>query len=249
MRKLLTGYAIYFNLRHKRTGHLFQNRYKSFVCEEDAYQLELLRYIHLNPLRAGLVEDLTALDSYSWSGHSVIMGKSVLEGQDADNILSLFSKNKIVARRQYRQFIADGIPLGKREEFGSGRKMTKKLLEEWGEKPYDQRVLGSGEFIEELRMRRELEAKFTSPLEIKEIVMQVCCYFDVAPEELKMKSRAVKIVAARSLICYLAVRRLGHNGVEVGSHVNLARAGVSVVATRGERIVRENQALFALIDK
>jgi putative transposase len=151
MRKLLTGYAIYFNLRHKRSGHLFQNRYKSFVCEEDAYQLELLRYIHLNPLRAGLVEDLTALDSYSWSGHSVIMGKSVLEGQDADNILSLFSKNKIVARRQYRQFIADGIPLGKREEFGSGRKMTKKLLEEWGEEPYDQRVLGSGEFIEELR--------------------------------------------------------------------------------------------------
>src|SRR6266496_981480 len=71
MRRLLTGYAIYFNLRHKRSGHLFQNRYKSFVCEEDAYQLELVRYIHLNPLRAGLVEDLSALDSYTWSGHSV----------------------------------------------------------------------------------------------------------------------------------------------------------------------------------
>jgi putative transposase len=62
MRKLLTGYAIYFNLRHKRSGHLFQNRYKSLVCEEDTYLLELTRYIHLNPLRAGLVKDIKALD-------------------------------------------------------------------------------------------------------------------------------------------------------------------------------------------
>jgi len=249
MRRLLTGYAIYFNFRHKRSGHLFQNRYKSFVCEEEAYQLELVRYIHLNPLRAGLVEDLTALESYVWSGHSVIMGKSVLEGQDADMILSLFSKNKSVARRQYWQFIFDGIPLGKREELGSGRKMTKKLLEEWGEKPYDQRVLGSGEFIEELRMRRDLEAKITPPLEIKEIVGKVCRCFDVAPEELKQKSRAMKIVTARSVISYLAVRRLGQSGVEVGRHVNLTRAGVCIAANRGESIVQENQALLGLIDK
>jgi REP element-mobilizing transposase RayT len=52
MRRLLTGYANYYTLRHKRSGHLFQNRYKSFVCKVDAYQLELVRYIHLNPLRA-----------------------------------------------------------------------------------------------------------------------------------------------------------------------------------------------------
>jgi len=163
-------------------------------------------------------------------------------------ILCLYSKNKSMARRQYQQFIADGIPLGKHEEFGSGRKMTKKLLEEWGEEPYDQRVLGSGEFVEELRMRRELEVKFRRPLEIKEIVVKVCRCFDVAPEELQQKSRAVKIVAARSVICYLAVRRLGQGGVEVGRHVNLARAGVSVAANRGQSIFRENQALLALID-
>ena len=64
MRRLLTGYAIYFNLRHKRAGHLFLNCYQSIVCEEDAYLLELVRDIHLNPLRAGLVPDLATLDSY-----------------------------------------------------------------------------------------------------------------------------------------------------------------------------------------
>jgi len=75
MRRLMTGYAVTFNKRHKRSGHLFQNRYKSVVCEEDAYLLELIRYIHLNPLRAGLVKDLKELDKYPWTGHSAILGR------------------------------------------------------------------------------------------------------------------------------------------------------------------------------
>ena len=68
MRRIMTGYAVTFNRRHKRSGHLFQNRYKSIVCEEDPYLLELIRYIHLNPLRAGLVKDLGGLDEYPWTG-------------------------------------------------------------------------------------------------------------------------------------------------------------------------------------
>ncbi len=75
MRRLMTGYAVTFNIRHRRSGHLFQNRYKSVICEEDAYLLELIRYIHLNPLRAKLVEDLKSLDKYPWSGHSAILGR------------------------------------------------------------------------------------------------------------------------------------------------------------------------------
>jgi len=75
MRRLMTGYAVTFNKRHKRSGHLFQNRYKSVVCEGDPYLLELIRYIHLNPLRAGLVKNLRELDKYPWTGHSVIMGR------------------------------------------------------------------------------------------------------------------------------------------------------------------------------
>ena len=64
MRKLLTGYAVNYNIRHKRHGHLFQNRYKSIVCEADTYFKELVRYIHLNPLRAGLVDTMKKLDWY-----------------------------------------------------------------------------------------------------------------------------------------------------------------------------------------
>ena len=75
MRRLMTGHAVTFNKRHKRSGHLFQNRYKSIICEEDPYLLELIRYIHLNPLRAKLVQDLKELDKYPWTGHSAILGR------------------------------------------------------------------------------------------------------------------------------------------------------------------------------
>ena len=63
MRRLLSGYAISYNRRHRRHGHLFQNRYKSIVCEEDPYFKELVRYIHLNPIRAKSVASLGLADS------------------------------------------------------------------------------------------------------------------------------------------------------------------------------------------
>ena len=88
MRKLLAGYAVTFNRRHRRHGHLFQNRFKSILCEEDVYLQELVRYIHLNPLRAGLVKDIRELGSYAYSGHFVLMGKKKIAWQDRDYVLS-----------------------------------------------------------------------------------------------------------------------------------------------------------------
>jgi REP element-mobilizing transposase RayT len=74
MRRLLTGYAVSFNHRHRRHGHLFQNRFKSILCQEDLYLKELVVYIHLNPLRAKLVSEFKDLGKYPYAGHSVIMG-------------------------------------------------------------------------------------------------------------------------------------------------------------------------------
>jgi hypothetical protein len=249
MRKLLTGYAIYFNLRHKRSGHLFQNRYKSIVCEENTYLLELVRYIHLNPLRVGLVDDLTGLDHYAWSGHSVVVGSQVLEGQCVDEVLALFAPEKREAVKRYRQFVADGIALGKRNELGGERRITKDLLEELDEESYDARILGSGEFIKELRQMRELDAKFPRVLTIREIVATICRHYELEPETLQQKNRAAKVTTARSVICYLAVRLMGHNGAEVGKLLNLLRAGVSVAADRGEQIVKSDPTLLTLVDK
>lgn len=91
MRRLLTSYALGFNLRHKRVGHLFQNRYKSIVCEEEIYLLELVKYIHLNPVRAG-ISTPDDLIRYTWSGHAVLMGETELAGQATSEVLSRFRK-------------------------------------------------------------------------------------------------------------------------------------------------------------
>ena len=90
MRRLLTGYAMWFNRRHRRHGQLFQNRYKSIVCQEDIYLKELIRYIHLNPLRAKVVSDMGGLNQYKYCGHSVLMGKSDCDWQDTKYVLSYF---------------------------------------------------------------------------------------------------------------------------------------------------------------
>lgn len=112
MGSLLTGYAGAFNRRHHRHGHLFQNRDKSIVVEEEPYLLELTRYIHLNPLRAGLVRDLTALDRFPWTGHGVLLGKWRHPWQAAGDIPGQFGRRIGDARQRYRQFVAEGIPWG-----------------------------------------------------------------------------------------------------------------------------------------
>ena len=148
MRRLLTGYAVVFNRRHSRSGHLFQNRYKSIVCQEDSYLLELVRYIHLNPLRAGLVDSLEGLGSYVWSGHAVLMGNASLDGQQSDEILQMFAKKRQIARQKYRCFVADGVAMGKRNELvGGGLRRSRKLDGSEGYEAYDERILGSGDFV------------------------------------------------------------------------------------------------------
>ncbi|MBI5417388.1 transposase, partial [Candidatus Poribacteria bacterium] len=75
MRRVLTGYAVYYNKVHKRTGHLFENRYKSIICDTDEYLLPLIRYIHLNPIKVRAIQ-IEELSKYKWTGHSEIIGKS-----------------------------------------------------------------------------------------------------------------------------------------------------------------------------
>ena len=108
----MTGYALWFNRTHRRHGHLFQNRFKSILCQEDIYLLELVRYIHLNPIRARLVKDLDELGRYSFCGHSVIMGKMKKPWQDTEGVLWMFGENLRAARRAYGFFVEEGVAAG-----------------------------------------------------------------------------------------------------------------------------------------
>ena len=104
MRKVLTGYVVNFNKRHNRHGHLFQNRYKSIVCEEDVYLMELVRYIHLNLIRAGMVKSIKELNRSPWSGHSALIGYVKRDWQDTGYVLSLFGKGGS-GKSRYMEFL------------------------------------------------------------------------------------------------------------------------------------------------
>src|SRR4030042_7025418 len=118
MRSLLKSYAIRYNLKYRRSGYLFQNRYKSIGCEEEPYLLELVRYVHLNPLRAGMVGGVEQLEGFSWCGHGVLTGT----GFDAQHIKLQNSKPDPKALLRWNEPLLEGnrgrdesSPMQKRE--------------------------------------------------------------------------------------------------------------------------------------
>ena len=102
MKRLLTGYALTYNRRHGRSGHLFQNRYQSILCQEETYLLELVRYIHLNPVRAKVAKEP---EGYVWSGHLSYLGKGGKGLIDEGFVLDQFGGSRSLARRRYRKFV------------------------------------------------------------------------------------------------------------------------------------------------
>ena len=243
MRRLLTGYAVHYNRRHMRAGHLFQNRYKSIVCEKDPYLLELVRYIHLNPLRAGLVKRIDLLDEYRWSGHAVIMGSRTLPGQECDEVLLYFGRRKSPAREKYRQFVLDGVSQGRRPELVGGGKCntTVSQADSDEEITFDPRVLGSSNFVQQLRHDRRLSSRMEKGLSIAELVRRVARQYDVPVEYLCQPRQSQTVSEARSLVCYCAVRKLRHNGAAVARYLNISRSAVSISAQKGERLFAEKR--------
>ncbi|MFZ7127885.1 MAG: transposase [Desulfobacterales bacterium] len=252
MRRLLTGYAVTFNRRHRRHGQMFQNRYKSILCQEDLYLLELVRYIHLNPLRAGIVEELKALDKYPYCGHGVLMGKTEQIWQDSDYILKFYHHNRSIARRRYREFVMKGIEGGRRFDLTGGglvrsaggwtavKTMRKGLERIKG----DERILGGGAFVETaLRTAQEnLDRKYRLEADghdFEWLVRQVAMLLEIEPEDVLARGKYPQSVRARSLLCFWATRELGMTTVDLSKKLNLAQPTVSQAARRGQKIARE----------
>jgi REP element-mobilizing transposase RayT len=252
MRRLLTGYAVTFNRRHRRHGHLFQNRYKSILCQEDLYLLELVRYIHLNPLRAGIVKGLKELDRYPYCGHSVLMGKNKHEWQDTIYILRFYSSKHLTARRRYREYVAKGLGDGRRPELVGGglvrsaggwavvKAMRRGLVRMKG----DERILGGGDFVETVLKAAQENLDRKSQLEAAGysfdwLVGRVARQLEIEPKEVLAPGKYAQNVNARSLLCYWGVRELGMTTVDLARRLNLAQPTVSQAVTRGQKIAAD----------
>lgn len=240
MRRLLTGYAITYNRRHSRRGYLFQDRYKSIVCDEDRYFRELIRYIHLNPLRAKIVKDLSELNRYPWCGHSGLLGIVKYSWQDTDYVLSWFGKRQGSALRAYQQYLLDGISQGRRPELvGGARDQSKRGRDRSemggtdGEAAVDQRILGDENFV--MKMKREFfshEREKTFDFQeirkkIQSIVEARCRECNVQIQELQMASRRKQVAAVRAGIAWQLVNELGVSLREVAYHLGVSSSAIS----------------------
>ncbi len=253
MRRLLTGYAVRFNRRYMRHGQLFQNRYKSILCQEDPYLKELVRYIHLNPLRVGLVSDLKELDRYPFTGHSTLMGHSEQPWQDAGYVLNLFAKRIPTARKRYRAFVEKGVDQGRRPELIGGGLLRSmggwqavKTMRAAGQRTKgDERILGDRNFIDRVLAASndalERKAVYRSQgYDFDWLVKRVAELLSIDVEDVLKRGRYPQTVKARSILLYWAHRELGIPTTELARRMSLSQPAVSHSVARGEWLVREN---------
>jgi REP element-mobilizing transposase RayT len=257
MRRLLTGHGATYNRRHRRSGHLFQNRYKSILCQEETYLLELVRYIHLNPMRAKLVKHLSSLDTYPYSGHRVLMGKDTHPWQDAALVLSRFGRTVKTARRKYREFVAKGVSAGKRPDLVGGglvRSMggwaaVKALRKAKVYMKGDERILGDSDFAEQVLSQAQeayerKQALRDKGIDTNAVARRVANLLNIDVKLVWSPGKNRLIVKARSLLCYWSVSELGASMSQLAQQLGLSVTAISQSVERGKRVATEENYLL-----
>lgn len=250
MRRLMTGHAVTYNKRHKRQGHLFQNRFKSIVVEEEPYFLELVRYIHLNPVRAGIVKTLAELAIYPYAGHAVLLGHRDFAAQDTDAVLARFSDCRKAALEGYRRFVVDGFGQGRREELRGGGLIRSAgglmslMSGGFDERELsDERILGCGDFVNSVLQVTEADRK-AAPVSIEDILNEIAERSGVRSEQIIGADRNRKVSCARRQFFLAAHERAGTSKAMLGrmtgrSHVAVMKAIELVRAERKGRVEDE----------
>ena len=252
MQRLLTGYARTFNRRHRRKGALFQKRYKSFVCQEDVYLKELVRYIHLNPIREKLIKDINGLNKYPYSGHSALMGKPLRDWQDTRFVLSWFGKNVSESRKNYLDYVKAGFGHRRKTELSGGGLVRSaggwaevKKLRDNGNNHIkgDERILGDSHFVDTILSKTN--GKLTdhnhhkpNGADFRKIEQQVVQFFGIQRDLIYAKGRRRTQVEARSLLCFLAVHNLGLSRTDLARRLGMTQPAVGYAVDRGEQIAK-----------
>ena len=230
MQVLQFRYTRYFNKRYRKVGHLFQGRYKAILCEKDAYLLELVRYIHLNPVRSGEVGDP---DQYLWTGHLSYMGKGKADLLDKELVLGQFGKGRNQARRRYRQFVFDGLALGHQKKYYEVK---------------DQRYLGEDEFIDQIeRIKTSAEpALFEIPLE--DIAKEVVHHMAIGRDRMYSLSRDRRGACGRAIVGYLARKLTGSLVKDIARHFQREPMTISEAVMKMESLVEKDMELARRIE-
>lgn len=208
MQRISSRYARAVQKRIPTTGHLFENRYDALVVDVDRYFLELLRYIHLNPVRAGIVP---TPERYRWSSHRVYLGIRESSWVNTEFGLSLFHSTPERARALYERFVAERIGAASDPTLYQGH-------------PEEPRVLGGDAFISKLA----IPIKKPKPrMTFDSIVRHVCAEYAVTADELRAPSRARPLAQARhEILC----RALDHRAASMSEIARFLNRDVSTLS-------------------
>lgn len=220
MQAFQTSYTVYFNKRHRRTGHVFEQRYKAYLVDKDSYLLEVSRYIHMNPVMARIVE---RPGDHPWSSYSAYLSGKGIAALEAQKVLDYFAGGKGKQRAQYREFV-EGMLRSK---------------EKWTKPPVvKQAFIGDEDFVEQARRKAAKLSILDTPPAFKRIVKAVCQVSDLVEDDIKRSGRSEAIQRAREIVCYIS-RRHGDVGLR-----ELARfLGVKELSTPTHGVRRAEQRI------
>ncbi len=253
MSSLLTGYAVSFNLRHKRAGHLFQNRFKSILCEEAEYFRELVRYIHLNPIRAKLLTSIDQLDYESTTGHPAILGNRPARFLDVEYVLAAFGQTRETGRLNYRTFVAEGLdekPMRETTRRGKVWRTVATLAERSRRQRAEERILRSEAFLDQIR--REAAPPAIAPLRQNPPPLDVLIDFVTAATgapraALTSGNKLPACSKAREALAFLWIECLGQRASQLAQAIGIRPESLCRIARRGRQGSKRWSALLATL--
>ena len=249
MRPLNSKYARWFRKKDNSRGYLFQDRFKSLVTQDQGYIEELVRYIHLNPIRAGICRSIAELDLYPWSGHAVLVGRSNRPFQDTRTVLNLFSRDSKRAIREYRDYLGKGIGESKSAKQEIEEVLRKNNNGVVDRKDYRCWVIGDADFVkavlEQDQAKRLQVARYCqSGLSLQKVVEEVCAQMAIDAGEIVKRGRDNNRSMLRKVVAAIAHRSCGIPIIEIARYYGLGSSSVSRMLDEGEDYVRENKIVI-----
>jgi putative transposase len=234
--KILQGinqsYTMYFNRKYHTVGHLFQGRYKAILCDKDEYLFALVKYVHLNPVRAGLVEDPTA---YRWSSHQSYLSREDDELVDTAQVLDMFLEDKARARKRYKVFMHNAQNVTKEDVY----------------RIVDQRILGSGRFVQTVNKKTErtiaLEKK-RHEFSLDAIAEGIKVVFGITLKQLRGKGKNRPLLWGKKLMSFVA-REYGYKGREIADYLHKDPAVITRYLREKESFKTEMGKVFTTLEE
>ena len=239
MKPLNTDYARYFNRKRQRRGYVFQDRYKSIATQDQFYIEQIVRYIHLNPYRAGLCRNMEQLNNFPWSGHSAIMGTTVRDFQDSDSVLRRFGLEIELSRQRYAEFIREGMRSRGGDDLIEIIRRSNNAIQ--NRHSSDCWVIGDKEFVQKVlehdaKNRIRIARYKREGWDPDRLARFVSEKLSIPPDQLLTQSKRTIQSDARKIFCYIGSRELGFSSKVLGEYLNISQAAVSASSRRGGTI-------------